>query len=79
MKATLISIASMVAVALAFLEIGRHAGGLSFALEAVVIFAAMGLFSALFVPRWPKEQLLRTALKQRLRPGHIIKVELEGK
>lgn len=73
MKALAISTASAVAVASAFMLIGR--ADLEWGQQLVALWAALGLLNVLYIPRWPKAAALRQAL--RLKRGQ--KIEVEGK
>lgn len=73
MKVWIVTIASGVAVAVAFTAIGR--ADLRGGQETVALFAAIMLLNILYIPRWPRAYALRQAL--RLKPGQ--KVEVEGK
>jgi len=73
MKLWLIHIASLVAVSVAFVAIGK--ADLESGQQLVATFAALLLFQALYVPRWPRWYALKRLLK--LKPGQ--KVTVEGK
>lgn len=74
MKVWFASIASSVAVAVAFTAIGR--ADLEWGQEIVALWAAFVLLRVLFIPRYPKAFALREVFG-RLKPG--TKIEVEGK
>lgn len=74
MKTFLIQLAASVAVASAFMAIGR--ADLRGGQEIVALWAALILLRILFIPRYPKAAALKEMLSK-VKPGE--KVEVEGK
>ena len=73
MKTYVLTIASAVAVALAFRVPATL--DLAWGQEALLLFAGISLLNILYIPRYPRSYALRLVL--RLKPGQ--KVEAEGK
>lgn len=73
MKRLVIHLASATVVVLAFSLIGKFAYDFSFGQRCVLLFGAIALLQILFIPRWPRAEALRQAL--RVKKGHRIEVE----
>lgn len=75
MKNSLIRIASFIAVAEAFTLLGGYGDRFAWGQQVLLVIAAFALFQVLFIPRWPRSEALRQAL--RLKKGQ--KIEAEGR